>query len=288
MRIGFIGLGVMGVPMALNLIRAGHDLTVHRIKERSKVLVEEGAVAAPSAQEVARRSEVVILMLPDTPDVEQVLTAEDGVVAGLAPGTLVIDMSSISPVATVDLARRVHDAGGEYVDAPVSGGDVGARDGTLTIFVGGSDAAVGRALPLLDLMGRTITHMGPVGAGQATKVVNQIIVALTIEAVAEGMAVAEASGIDPATVREALSGGFASSRVLELHGQRMIDRAFEPGFRIRLHRKDLGIALASAEHYGAELPGTAAVARQMDQALARSWGELDHSALFRVLDGGHG
>ncbi len=288
MRIGFIGLGVMGVPMALNLIRAGHDLTVHRIKERSKVLVEEGAVAAPSAQEVARRSEVVILMLPDTPDVEQVLTAEDGVVAGLAPGTLVIDMSSISPVATVDLARRVHDAGGEYVDAPVSGGDVGARDGTLTIFVGGSDAAVGRALPLLDLMGRTITHMGPVGAGQATKVVNQIIVALTIEAVAEGMAVAEASGIDPATVREALSGGFASSRVLELHGQRMIDRAFEPGFRIRLHRKDLGIALASAEHYGAELPGTAAVARQMDQALARSWGELDHAALFRVLDGGHG
>src|SRR5690606_14619610 len=278
----------MGVPMALNLIRAGHDLTVHRIKERSKVLVEEGAVAAPSAQEVARRSEVVILMLPDTPDVEQVLTAEDGVVAGLAPGTLVIDMSSISPVATVDLARRVHDAGGEYVDAPVSGGDVGARDGTLTIFVGGSDAAVGRALPLLDLMGRTITHMGPVGAGQATKVVNQIIVALTIEAVAEGMAVAEASGIDPATVREALSGGFASSRVLELHGQRMIDRAFEPGFRIRLHRKDLGIALASAEHYGAELPGTAAVARQMDQALARSWGELDHAALFRVLDGGHG
>jgi len=274
--------------MALNLIRAGHDLTVHRIKERSKVLVEEGAVAAPSAQEVARRSEVVILMLPDTPDVEQVLTAEDGVVAGLAPGTLVIDMSSISPVATVDLARRVHDAGGEYVDAPVSGGDVGARDGTLTIFVGGSDAAVGRALPLLDLMGRTITHMGPVGAGQATKVVNQIIVALTIEAVAEGMAVAEASGIDPATVREALSGGFASSRVLELHGQRMIDRAFEPGFRIRLHRKDLGIALASAEHYGAELPGTAAVARQMDQALARSWGELDHAALFRVLDGGHG
>src|SRR5690606_37909935 len=198
-RIGFIGLGVMGVPMALNLIRAGHDLTVHRIKERSKVLVEEGAVAAPSAQEVARRSEVVILMLPDTPDVEQVLTAEDGVVAGLAPGTLVIDMSSISPVATVDLARRVHDAGGEYVDAPVSGGDVGARDGTLTTFVGGSDAAVGRALPLLDLMGRTITHMGPVGAGQATKVVNQIIVALTIDAVAEGIAGAETSAMHPAT-----------------------------------------------------------------------------------------
>lgn len=284
MRIGFIGLGVMGVPMARNLIAAGHELTVHRVKERSQVLLEEGATSAGSPAEVARAADVVILMLPDTPDVEHVLaTADDGVLAGLAPGTLVIDMSSISPVTTRSLAEQVEAVGGVYVDAPVSGGEVGAREGTLTIFVGGTDQAVEQAMPLLEVMGRTITHLGPAGAGQATKVVNQIIVGLTIEAVAEGLAVAEASGIDPSAVREALSGGFASSRILEMHGKRMVERTFDPGFRMRLHRKDLGLALAAAEHHGTDVPGVRAVAAQMDAALARDWAELDHSALFRLL-----
>jgi 2-hydroxy-3-oxopropionate reductase len=282
-RIGFIGLGVMGVPMARNLVRAGHELTVHRVTERSQVLVNEGATAAGSPKEVAERSEVVVLMLPDTPDVEEVLLGDAGVVAGLAAGTIVVDMSSISPVATVELADAVRAAGGEYVDAPVSGGDVGARDGTLTIFVGGDDGVVARVMPLLEVMGSTITHMGPVGAGQATKVANQVIVAGTIEAVAEGLALAEAAGIEAGKVREALSGGFASSRILELHGRRMVDRTFEPGFRLRLHRKDLGLALAAAQHHGRSAPGTRAVAAQMDEALARGWHDLDHSALFRLV-----
>lgn len=285
MRIGFIGLGVMGMPMALNLIQAGYGLTVHRVKEHSRILVDEGAVAASSAKVVAERSDAVILMLPDTPDVEQVLFSEDGVLAGLRPGALVIDMSSISPVVTVGLAEKVKEAGADYVDAPVSGGDVGARDGTLTIFVGGDRGPVGRAMPLLEVMGTTITHMGGVGAGQATKVVNQVIVGLTIEAVAEGLALAEASGIDPAKVREALSGGFASSRILDLHGKRMVERTFEPGFRIRLHRKDLGLALAAAAHYNITLPGTRQTATQMDEALSRNWGELDHSALYQIVLG---
>lgn len=283
MRIGFIGLGVMGVPMARNLLAAGHDLTVHRVKERSQVLVDEGAVAAASAREVAAASDVVVLMLPDTPDVEEVLRGDDGVLAGLHPGSLVVDMSSISPVVTVELAALVREAGSEYVDAPVSGGEVGARDGTLTIFVGGEEAAVRRAAPVLEVLGRTVTRMGPVGAGQATKVVNQVVVALTIEAVAEGLALAEASGIDAGAVREALAGGFASSRALDLHGSRMVAREFDPGFRLRLHRKDLGLALAAAEHHGAAVPATRVVAAQMDEALARGWQELDHSALFRVV-----
>lgn len=283
MRIGFIGLGVMGVPMARNLLAAGHDLTVHRVKERSQALVDEGAVAADSAREVAAASDVVVLMLPDTPDVEEVLRSDDGVLAGLRPGSLVVDMSSISPVVTVELAALVREAGSEYVDAPVSGGEVGARDGTLTIFVGGEEAAVRRAAPVLEVLGRTVTRMGPVGAGQATKVVNQVVVALTIEAVAEGLALAEASGIDAGAVREALAGGFASSRALDLHGSRMVAREFDPGFRLRLHRKDLGLALAAAEHHGAAVPATRVVAAQMDEALARGWQELDHSALFRVV-----
>lgn len=282
-RIGFIGLGVMGTPMALNLLEAGHRLTVHRVKERSQVLVERGAAAAASAKEVAAASDVVVLMLPDTPDVEHVLTGDGGVLSGLAPGSLVIDMSSISPVATRDLAQRVREAGSGYVDAPVSGGEAGAQQATLTIFVGGAAADVDRAMPLLRAMGRTITHMGEVGAGQATKVVNQVIVGLTIEAVAEGLALAEASGLDLATVREALSGGFATSRILELHGQRMVEGAFEPGFRMRLHRKDLGLALAAAEHYGSDVPATRAVVSQMEDAIAHGWDDLDHSALFKVL-----
>jgi len=283
MRIGFIGLGVMGAPMAQNLLDAGHELSIHRVTDRTRHLVDAGAVPAESAAAAASGAEAVVLMLPDTPDVESVLLGEDGVLSGLADGALVIDMSSISPVRTEQLAAAVREAGGHSVDAPVSGGEVGAREGTLTIFVGGADADVARAMPLLEVLGARITHMGPAGSGQATKVVNQVIVGLTIEAVAEGLALAEASGLDGERVRAALDGGFASSRILELHGRRMTERAFDPGFRLRLHRKDLRLAQDSAAHRGVALPGTEAVAAQMDAALARHWEELDHSALFRLL-----
>lgn len=283
MRIGFIGLGVMGAPMAQNLLDAGHELQIHRENARSPRLVEAGATLATTPAAAAAGAEAVILMLPDTPDVEAVLHGEDGVLGALAEGALVLDMSSISPVRTEQFAAEVADAGGQYVDAPVSGGEVGAQEGTLTIFVGGEDAAVARAQPLLEILGGRITHMGPAGAGQATKVVNQIIVGLTIEAVAEGLALADASGIDPERVRAALDGGFASSRILELHGRRMAERSFEPGFRLRLHRKDLRLAQDSAAHRGVALPGTEAVAAQMDAAIARDWQDLDHSALFRLL-----
>ncbi len=283
MAVGFIGLGVMGTPMASNLINAGHQLVVHRVKERSRFLLEQGAAEAASPRAVAEHCEVVVCMLPDTPDVEAVLFGEDGVAAGLGPGSLVVDMSSISPVRTVDFAARIEALGSDYVDAPVSGGEVGAREGTLTVFAGGSEAAVARAMPLLQAMGRTITHIGAVGAGQTAKVANQVIVAQTIQAVAEGLALARAAGVDPAVVRQSLSGGFASSRILELHGQRMIEGAFDPGFRLRLHRKDLSLAQQVAEHHGVTLPGTDAVAAQMDTALQKDWGELDHSALIRLV-----
>ncbi|HEX7350010.1 NAD(P)-dependent oxidoreductase [Brachybacterium sp.] len=283
MRIGFIGLGVMGAPMAKNLLDAGHELRIHRENARSQGLVDAGATLAPTPSAAAEGAEVVLLMLPDTPDVEAVLQGPDGVLSALADGTLVIDMSSISPVVTERLAAEVADAGGQYVDAPVSGGEVGAQEGTLTIFVGGQEAAVERARPLLGILGGRITHLGPAGAGQAAKVVNQIIVGLTIEAVAEGLALAEASGLDPEQVRSALDGGFATSRILEIHGRRMADRTFEPGFRVRLHRKDLRLAQDAAAHRGLALPGLETVAGQMDEALSRQWEDLDHSALFRLL-----
>src|SRR5690606_35149006 len=234
MNIGFIGLGVMGLPMAANLVAEGHSLRVHRVKERSRSLLDAGAIAADSPADAAAGAEVVILMLPDSPDVDAVLTGADGVLSGLAPGAIVLDMSSISPSVTRDLARRTHEAGGRDVDAPVSGGEVGAREGALTVFVGGEEADVAEVLPLLEVMGGRITHMGPVGAGQVTKVANQVIVGLTIQAVAEGLALAEASGIDPDAVRKALDGGFATSRILELHGARMAARDYTPGFRMRL------------------------------------------------------
>lgn len=285
MKIGFIGLGVMGVPMAENLLAEGHELRVHRVAERSRALLRSGATSAASPAEAADGADLVILMLPDTPDVEQVLFSADGVLRSIAPGALVIDMSSISPVATGEFAQRVTDAGAQFVDAPVSGGEVGARERTLTIFVGGEDDAVEQAMPVLEVLGGRVTHLGPAGAGQATKVANQIIVALTIEAVAEGLALAEASGIDPALVRQALDGGFASSKILDIHGKRMVERAFEPGFRLRLHRKDIGLAQSAAAHHHLDLPGVEAVAAQMDIAVESGWSELDHSALFRVLRG---
>jgi 2-hydroxy-3-oxopropionate reductase len=258
MNVGFIGLGIMGRPMASHLLSAGHRLAV--VQHRSPLpaeLLEQGATACGSGREVAERSDVVILMVPDTPDVERVLFGADGVAEGLSAGKIVVDMSSIDPIATRDFAGRIRELGCDYVDAPVSGGEVGARNASLTIMCGGEQAAFEHVRPLLELMGKTITHVGGVGDGQVAKVANQIIVALNIEAVSEALVFATKAGADPAKVREALLGGFASSRVLEVHGERMIKRSFDPGFRIELHQKDLNLALGSARALGFALPNTA-------------------------------
>ncbi len=283
MKIGFIGLGVMGRPMAAHLIKAGHDLVLHRVKEVSQPLVEAGGIAADSPRAVAEASEVVILMLPDTPDVDQVLFGEDGVADGLRDGTLVIDMSSISPVATKDFAARIADQGCDWLDAPVSGGEVGAKNAALTIMCGGTEAAFDRANPLLELMGKRITHVGSAGDGQTAKVCNQIIVGLTIQAVSEALFLAQKAGADPARVREALLGGFADSTILKVHGERMIEETFNPGFRIRLHRKDMGLAVDAARALDIALPNTALVQQLMSAAVGRGDGDLDHSALIRTL-----
>ncbi|MDX0654098.1 2-hydroxy-3-oxopropionate reductase [Sinorhizobium medicae] len=283
MRIGFIGLGVMGRPMAQHLIVAGHQLYLYRVKPRSAHLVESGATACTSASEVARSAEVIILMLPDTPDVEHVLFGEDGVLEGVGPGKLIIDMSSISPLATKDFAARLDARGCEYLDAPVSGGEVGAKAASLTIMVGGKPEVFGRAKPLFEKMGKNITLIGGVGDGQVAKVANQIVVALNIQAVSEALRFAARAGADPAVVRQALMGGFAASRVLEVHGERMISESFEPGFRIRLHHKDLSLALDSAQLLELMLPNTAMVHQLMNGALAKGLGDKDHSALIEAL-----
>lgn len=284
MNIGFIGLGVMGRPMAEHLIGAGHSLSLHRVKDASRHLVDKGGVARDSARAVAEASDVIILMLPDTPDVEAVLFAADGVAAGLTAGKLVIDMSSISPVATKDFAQRIKALGCDYLDAPVSGGEVGAKNAALTIMVGGAQAVFERALPLFQAMGKNITLVGGNGDGQTAKVANQIIVGLNIEAVAEALLFAKQAGADPAKVREALMGGFAASRVLEVHGERMVKRTFDPGFRIRLHRKDLSLAVDAAKALDIALPNAAATQQLMNAAIARGDGDKDHSALIRTLE----
>jgi 2-hydroxy-3-oxopropionate reductase len=284
MNIGFIGLGIMGRPMAAHLIAAGHTLFLHRVKPASQELVDKGGKALDSAKAVAEASDVIILMLPDTPDVEAVLFGENGVASGLSKGKLVIDMSSISPVETKTFAKRIAELGCDYVDAPVSGGEVGAKNAALTIMVGGSEAAFARAKPLFEKMGKNITLVGGVGDGQTAKVANQIIVGLTIEAVSEALLFAKKAGADPAKVREALMGGFAASRILEAHGDRMIKRTFDPGFRIRLHRKDLSLAVDAAKALNLSLPNTAATQQLMNAAIALGDGDKDHSALIRTLE----
>ena len=291
MKVGFIGLGIMGAPMALNLMKAGHMMFV---QTRSKVpaeLVDGGATLCTSAEEVAKRADVIITMLPDTSNVEDVLFGARGVAAGLKPALggngqpkLVIDMSSISPMATKKMAERIHALGGEYLDAPVSGGEVGAKAASLTIMVGGLDSSFERARPLLEALGKNITHVGGHGDGQTTKVANQIIVALNIEAVAEALLFASKAGADPAKVRQALMGGFAASRILEVHGERMVKRSFNPGFRIALHQKDLGLALQGAREMGLSLPHTASAAQLMQVCAAHGLAGLDHSALCRSLE----
>ena len=256
MKLGFIGLGIMGTPMAGHLRAAGHELFVTTRRTPPQALLDAGAVACKTAADVARQADVVFLMVPDTPDVEKVLFDKDGVAEGLSAGKAVVDMSSISPMATKDFAARVAALGCDYLDAPVSGGEVGAKAASLTIMVGGTEAAFARVLPLFQLMGKNITHVGGVGDGQTTKVANQLIVALNIAAVSEALVFASKAGADPAKVRQALMGGFASSRILEVHGERMIKRTFNPGFRIKLHQKDLNLALQGARELGVSLPQT--------------------------------
>jgi 2-hydroxy-3-oxopropionate reductase len=284
MKVGFVGLGIMGTPMAGHLIKGGHELYLYTHGSVPQALIDAGGKACASGKEVATRADVVITMVPDTPHVEDALFAPNGIAAGLTKGKTVVDMSSISPIATKEFARRIRELGCEYLDAPVSGGEVGAKAASLTIMVGGAPAAFERVKPLFELMGKNITLVGDVGAGQITKVANQIIVALTIEAVGEALLFAAKAGADPAKVRQALMGGFASSRILEVHGERMIKRTFDPGFRIELHQKDLNLALSSARALGVSLPNTATAQELFNACVAHGGAKWDHSALVRALE----
>jgi 2-hydroxy-3-oxopropionate reductase len=283
MQIGFIGLGIMGAPMAEHLIAGGHSLVVFGGR-RVPDSIRGKATVCRTIKEVAEKSEVIILMVPDTPDVEAVLFGADGVAAGLKPGKIVIDMSSISPIETKKFAARINELGCEYLDAPVSGGEVGAKAASLTIMVGGSEAAFEKVKPLFALMGKNITLVGGNGDGQTTKVANQIIVALTIEAVGEALLFASRAGADPAKVRAALMGGFAASRILEVHGERMIKRNFQPGFRIELHQKDLNLALSGARALHISLPNTATCQELFNSASAHGGAAWDHSGMVKVLE----
>ena len=293
MKLGFIGLGIMGAPMALRLRAGGHELFVHTRGTLRPELAEAGATRCASAKAVAQQADIVFTMVPDTPDVEAVLFGEDGVAAGLKAspggpegrvGKTVVDMSSISPIETKVFAQKINALGCDYLDAPVSGGEVGAKAGSLTIMVGGPKTAFDKVKPLFELMGKNITLVGGNGDGQTTKVANQIIVALNIAAVAEALVFASKAGADPAKVRQALMGGFAASRILEVHGERMIKRTFNPGFRISLHQKDLDLALAGARALGVALPQTASAAQLMQVCAANGLAELDHSGLVRALE----
>jgi 2-hydroxy-3-oxopropionate reductase len=284
LKVGFVGLGIMGTPMCGHLIAAGHQLFVYTLGKMPPSIAESSATQCTSARGVAERADIVILMLPDTPDVEKALFAEQGVAAGIGKGKVVVDMSSISPIATKDFAARIRATGADYLDAPVSGGEVGAKNATLSIMVGGEEATFERVKPLFERMGKNITLVGGVGDGQTAKVANQIIVALNIEAVAEALVFAAKAGADPARVRQALMGGFASSKILEVHGERMIKRAFDPGFRTELHQKDLNLALSSARALGVSLPNTA-TAQELFNACSAAGGKgWDHSAMVRALE----
>jgi 2-hydroxy-3-oxopropionate reductase len=284
-RIGFIGLGIMGKPMAANLLAAGYPLTVHnRSRPAVDELAAQGATPAGSPVEVASGSDVVIAMLPDSADVEAAVLGPDGVAEGIREGALYVDMSTIGPAVSRRIAAVLSERGVDAVDAPVSGGEPAAREGQLSIMAGGSDAAIERARPIFDVLGKATTHIGPPGAGQVAKAANQVVVALTIQAVAEALVLARKAGVDPARVRAALLGGFAQSRILDLHGQRMLDGAYEPGFRLRLHRKDLAIALELGRQEHVPLFATASAAQLMDALLAQGAGDLDHSAMARVYE----
>ena len=284
MNVGFIGLGIMGRPMSANLVKAGHSLQAFDPKPIPESLVGIGVRGCASSREVAERSDVIIIMVPDTPNVEAALFGKSGVAEGLARGKTVVDMSSISPLATKGFAKRINQLGCDYLDAPVSGGEVGAKNATLSIMVGGPEAAFDRVKPLFEAMGKNITLVGGNGDGQTTKVANQIIVALNIEAVAEALLFAAKAGADPGRVRQALMGGFAASRILEVHGERMVKRTCDPGFRIELHQKDLNLALASARQMGVSLPNTATAQELFNACAAHGGAAWDHSAMVRALE----
>jgi 2-hydroxy-3-oxopropionate reductase len=283
-KVGFIGLGIMGAPMAENLQKGGHKLYLHDQKNPPAALLEGGATVCTSGAEVAKRADIIIVMVPDTPHVQAVLFGEKGVAEGLSAGKIVVDMSSISPIATRDFAARVREKGADYLDAPVSGGEVGAKAASLTIMVGGAQATFDKVKPLFDMLGKNVSLIGEVGAGQICKVANQVIVAATIEAVGEALLLASKAGVDAEKVRKALMGGFASSRILEVHGERMTKRTFDPGFRIELHQKDLNLALSTAQALGVSLPNTSTCQALFNACAAHGGKAWDHSGMVRALE----
>ncbi len=284
-ELGFIGLGIMGKPMASHLVAAGHIVHVCDLAEESvKHLCSLGGKACSCCREIAQGSDIIFIMVPDTPDVEAVLFGKDGLAEGLKPGSIVVDMSSISPIATKEFAKRLAAMGVKMLDAPVSGGQVGAENATLSIMVGGPVDVFNQIKPYFELMGKNIVHIGDHGDGQTCKVANQIVVALTIEAVGEALLFASKAGADPAKVRSALLGGFAQSRILELHGERMIKHNFNPGFRIRLHQKDLNLALDAARSMGLSLPNTSLAQELFNAVAAQGGSDLDHSAMVLALE----
>jgi len=282
--VGFIGLGIMGRPMASHLQAAGHRLFLHDVGPVAHELIAAGGIVCKSGKQVAEEADAVIVMVPDTPHVEAVLFGAGGVAEGISKGKIVVDMSSISPLATKEFAKKINARGADYLDAPVSGGEVGAKAATLTIMVGGSEKAFNAMKPLFERMGKNITLVGGNGDGQTTKVANQIIVALTIAAIGEALLFASKAGADPALVRQALMGGFASSRILEVHGERMVKRNFEPGFRIELHQKDLNLALDGGRALGLSLPNTAMAQQLFNSCAAHGGKAWDHSAMVRALE----
>jgi 2-hydroxy-3-oxopropionate reductase len=284
-KLGFIGLGIMGKPMAGHLVDAGHTVYVYDLcPEPVEELASKGAVSCMNSKEVAQKADVVFIMVPDTPDTEAVLFGRDGVAEALRPGSIVVDMSSISPIATKEFARKLDALGAKMLDAPVSGGQVGAEQATLSIMVGGQPDVFEQIKPYFEIMGKNVVRVGGNGDGQTCKVANQIVVALTIEAVGEALLFASKAGANPAEVRRALLGGFAQSRILELHGERMIKRRFEPGFRIRLQQKDLNLALQAARSLGLSLPNTSTAQELFNAVVAEGGGDLDHSAIVLALE----
>lgn len=284
LKLGFVGLGIMGAPMAGHLVNAGHEVFINTRSKVPEGLASSAAIQCVSPQEIASKADIIFTMVPDTPDVEKVLFGDKGVAAGLSKGKIVVDMSSISPIATKEFAKKMNALGCDYLDAPVSGGELGAKNATLSIMVGGDEKIFERVKPVFELMGKNINLVGGNGDGQTAKVANQIIVALNIEAVAEALLFAAKAGADPAKVRQALMGGFASSKILEVHGERMVKRTFDPGFRIELHQKDLSLALNSAKALGVSLPNTATAQELFNSCSAHGGKVWDHSAMVKALE----